>query len=114
VHLRIDLYQDSHFVTAAILHTKGAYYLSNGIGAVKLLTLVFIAITGWVVLGGHTEVENPKAHFQNAFEGTATPYGVTNALYRIIFSYAGYNNAFNVINEIKVRLLLRRVSDCVD
>ncbi|KAF7530867.1 hypothetical protein G7054_g9430 [Neopestalotiopsis clavispora] len=88
-------------VIAAILHTKGAYYLSNGIGAVKLLTLVFIAITGWVVLGGHTEVENPKAHFQNAFEGTATPYGVTNALYRIIFSYAGYNNAFNVINEIK-------------
>ncbi|KAI4597739.1 hypothetical protein KJ359_004014 [Pestalotiopsis sp. 9143b] len=88
---------------AAMLHTKGAYYFSNGIGVVKLLTLVFIAITGWVVLGGHTSVENPRANFDNAFQGTATPYGLTNALYRIVFSYAGYNNAFNVVNEIKIK-----------
>lgn len=88
-----------------MLHTKGAYYFSNGIGVVKLLTLVFIAITGWVVLGGHTSVENPRANFDNAFQGTATPYGLTNALYRIVFSYAGYNNAFNVVNEIKVSSL---------
>jgi len=28
---------------------------------------------------------------------------VTNALVKIIFSYAGYTNAFNVVNEVKVR-----------
>lgn len=61
-----------------------------------------MGITGLVVLGGHTQVPNPKANFDNAFQGAATPYGLTNALYRIIFSYGGYNNAFNVINEIKV------------
>ncbi|KDN59855.1 putative high-affinity methionine permease [Colletotrichum sublineola] len=35
------------------------------------------------------------------FEGRATAYGLTNALYRIIFSYSGYENAFNVVNEVK-------------
>lgn len=87
-----------------LLHTKYAYYLGNTIGAIKLITLIFIAITGLVVLGGHTKVENPTANFKNAFEGAATPYGLTNALYRIIFSYGGYNNAFNVVNEIRVSL----------
>ncbi|OAA63770.1 high-affinity methionine permease [Niveomyces insectorum RCEF 264] len=33
--------------------------------------------------------------------GSAGAYGLTNALYRITFSYGGYNNAFNVVNEVK-------------
>ena len=69
----------------------------------KLVTLVFVAITGLVVLGGHTSVHNPTANFTNAFEGTRKGgYGVTNALVKIIFSYSGYENAFNVVNEVKV------------
>jgi hypothetical protein len=57
-----------------------------------------------VVLGGNvSRISEPLANFEDAFEGRATPYGVTNALYRIIFSYAGYENAFNVVNEVKVR-----------
>lgn len=66
--------------------TKFSYWKSNAIGAVKLLTLVFLAITGLVVLGGHTSVEDPGANFRNAFEGEASPYGVTNALYKIIYA----------------------------
>lgn len=31
---------------------------------------------------------------------------MTTALYRIIFSYGGYNNAFNVVNEVKVGKLM--------
>ncbi|KAK9415133.1 putative high affinity methionine permease protein [Seiridium unicorne] len=84
-----------------LLHTRSSYYLSNAIGSLKLITLIFIAVTGFVVLGGHTKVQNPIANFDNAFQGSATPYGLTNALYRIIFSYGGYNNAFNVVNEIR-------------
>ncbi|KAL2158694.1 hypothetical protein VTH06DRAFT_4176 [Thermothelomyces fergusii] len=92
--------------TAAILivafHTRFSYWVSNGIGIIKVLTLVFISITGFVVLGGHvSRVPDPKANFVRPFEGQATPYGLTNALYRIIFSYAGYENAFNVVNEVK-------------
>ncbi|TDZ27697.1 High-affinity methionine permease [Colletotrichum spinosum] len=83
------------------LNTTFAYRFSNGVGVVKLMTLLFIAVTGLVVLGGRTRVPQPHANFENSFEGTATAYGLTNALYRIIFSYAGYENAFNVVNEVK-------------
>lgn len=67
--------------------------------------MLFVVFTGFAVLGGHTAVENPKVNFHSAFEGTGTAgaYGLTNALYRIIFSYGGYNNAFNLANEVKVR-----------
>ncbi|KAJ0416890.1 amino acid permease-domain-containing protein [Aspergillus carlsbadensis] len=86
-----------------IFNTKYSYWFSNAIGLVKVCTLLFIIITGWVILGGDTRVENPKAHFSDAWSGssTATAYGFTIALYRIIFSYGGYNNAFNVVNEVK-------------
>lgn len=92
--------------TVAVLllafHTRFSYRLSNAIGIVKLLTLIFVGITGLVVLGGNTSVQNPTANFHNAFHSsTSTAYGATNALIKIIFSYAGYQNAFNVVNEVK-------------
>lgn len=92
--------------TVAVLllafNTRFSYRLSNAIGIVKLLTLIFVAITGLVVLGGHSSIQNPTANFHDAFHSTTTsPYGVTNALIKIIFSYAGYQNVFNVVNEVK-------------
>ncbi|KUI72528.1 High-affinity methionine permease [Cytospora mali] len=80
-----------------------SYHLSNAIGVVKVALLLFIIIAGFVVLGGGTRVKDPKANFRNTFDGTqsASAYGLTIALYRIVFSYGGYNNAFNVANEIK-------------
>ncbi|KAJ6089934.1 hypothetical protein N7467_005150 [Penicillium canescens] len=86
-----------------VFNTKYAYWFSNAVGIVKICTLLFVIVTGFVVLGGNTKVENPKANFQDAWSGsaTATGYGLTTALYRIIFSYGGYNNAFNVANEVK-------------
>ncbi|KAJ5153656.1 Amino acid/polyamine transporter I [Penicillium coprophilum] len=93
--------------TVAVLvlafHTRWSLRLANAIGLVKLVTLIFIGITGLVVLGGHTSVKDPKANFRNAFEGTgaATAYGATNALTKVWFSFAGYENAFNVVNEVR-------------
>ncbi|UQC79639.1 high-affinity methionine permease [Colletotrichum lupini] len=86
-----------------VFNTKYAYWFSNGVGIVKICTLLFVIVTGFVVLGGGTRVENPTANFQDAWSGskTASAYGMTTALYRIIFSYGGYNNAFNVANEVK-------------
>lgn len=85
-------------------HTKFSYFVSNAIGIVKILTLVFVGLTGLVVLGGHTRVPDPLANFENAFShgDGVSAYGLTNALYKIIFSYAGFTNAFNVVNEVKV------------
>lgn len=62
-----------------------------------------ISISGLVVLGGHIKhIPDPHANFRNAFQGD-TPNGndLANALVSIVYSYAGYNNAFNVVNEIK-------------
>ncbi|EYE90265.1 high affinity methionine permease [Aspergillus ruber CBS 135680] len=90
-------------ILTLVFNTKYAYWFSNAVGIVKICTLLFVIVTGFVVLGGHTKVENPKANFQDVWSGssTASAYGFTIALYRIIFSYGGYNNAFNVANEVK-------------
>ena len=66
-----------------------------------MLTLLFITITGFVVLGGNTKVSDPQLNFRDAFAGKATAYGACNAMYKIVFSYAGFENAFNVVNEVK-------------
>ena len=92
--------------TVAVLllafHTRFSYHLSNAIGIVKLITLIFVAITGLVVLGGHTSIQNPTVNFHHAFEDTtSSAYGITNGLIKIIFSYQGYENAFNVVNEVR-------------
>ncbi|ORX92544.1 high-affinity methionine permease [Clohesyomyces aquaticus] len=88
-------------VLLLVFHTRFSYAFSNAVGIVKVLTLAFIAITGFVVLGGHTKVKDPEVNFRHSFTGKATAYGATNAMYKIIFSYARYENAFNLINEIK-------------
>ncbi|CAG7927736.1 unnamed protein product [Penicillium olsonii] len=95
----------SYTVAVLVLafNTRWSLRLANAIGLIKLITLVFIGITGLVVLGGHTSIKDPKANFRNAFDGTgaATVYGTTNALTKVWFSYAGYENAFNVVNEVR-------------
>ncbi len=55
-----------------VFNTNFSYWACNGIGLVKLVTLVFISITGLVVLGGNTRVQDPKANFRNSFEGDMT------------------------------------------
>lgn len=69
-----------------------------------LTAFISISITGLVVLGGHTRVEDPQANFRKSFETIvpASGYGLANALVKINFAYFGYTNAFNVVNEVKV------------
>lgn len=89
-------------ILIGILSTKWSLRLSNAIGIVKVATLVFIAITGLVVLGGHTRVEDPHANFRNAFAGTSSNgNGLATALVKVNFAYSGFENAFAVMNEIK-------------
>ncbi|KAI1495521.1 amino acid permease-domain-containing protein [Biscogniauxia marginata] len=90
-------------VICVLLHNKFSLWAVNFIGVIKILTLVFISITGFVVLGGHvSRVPNPGANFHNAFEGTTTNGNdLSVALVNIIFAYTGYQNAFSVVNEIK-------------
>ncbi|KAI1633051.1 amino acid permease-domain-containing protein [Biscogniauxia mediterranea] len=86
-----------------IAHNKYSLWAVNFIGIIKILTLVFISITGFVVLGGHvSRIPDPGANFRNAFEGTTTNGNdLSVAIVNIIFAYSGYQNAFSVVNEIK-------------
>lgn len=69
----------------------------------RRLTSNSISITGLVVLGGNTSVPDPGANFRDVFAGTTSDAnGLINALVKITFSYQGYQNCFNVMNEIKV------------
>lgn len=49
-------------------------------------------------------IPDPGQNFRNAFDGaTGDASGVVRALVRVNYAYEGYANAFNVVNEIKVR-----------
>ncbi|KAI1385397.1 amino acid transporter [Hypoxylon trugodes] len=86
-----------------IVHNKYSLWLMNILGVLKIGTLVFISIAGLVVLGGNvSHIPDPGANFRNAFEGTTNNGNdLSVALVNIIFTYTGFANAFNVVNEIK-------------
>lgn len=63
----------------------------NVLGSIKVMLLLFIVITGWVVLSGKVDaVKDPLASFRDPFAGSArssNPYAT--ALFKILSSYAG-------------------------
>lgn len=80
------------FVT--LLHTffpKLGVQGMNVIGVIKIVTLLFIVVTGWVVLSGAVKsVEDPRASFRNSFAGSATSGNLyATALFKVLNSYAG-------------------------
>ncbi|KAH8770236.1 high affinity methionine permease [Hyaloscypha sp. PMI_1271] len=88
-------------ILLVIFSTRWSLRISNGVRIIKIVTLLFT--TGLVVLGGHTRVKNPNANFKDSFSGTTgNGYGLSNALVKVNFAYAGYTDAFNVVNEVKL------------
>lgn len=75
----------------------------NTLVAIKLTILFFITITGLVVLGGGVKsVPDPHASFQNAFAGSVMSGGpYATALFKVLNSYTGWNNAAYVLSEVK-------------
>lgn len=93
-------------VLITLIHTffpKLGVHGMNFFTILKLVLLLFIVVTGWVVLaGGVSSVKDPHASFRNAFEGSATsgnPYAT--ALFKVLNSFAGWSNAMYVLNEVK-------------
>jgi amino acid transporter len=64
----------------------------NAIGVMKVVLLLFIVLTGWVVLSGSVRsVQDPYASFHNAFAGSATSSNLyATALFKVLNSFAGY------------------------
>lgn len=80
------------FITA--LHTflpKWGVRIMNVIGSIKVIILLFIVVTGWVILGGGVDnVEDPHKSFRNGFSGSATSSNLyATALFKVLNSYAG-------------------------
>ncbi|KAF2023273.1 amino acid transporter-like protein [Setomelanomma holmii] len=87
---------------AMVSYTFLAILIMNLISIVKLIILLFLVITGFVVLGGGTRVENPRQNFHDSFDGiTNNENDIVNTLISIKFADKGYENAFNVVNEIR-------------
>jgi amino acid transporter len=80
--------------SVTILHTffpKWGVRGMNGIGMIKIFTLVFIVVTGWAVLGGGVKrIKDPQASFRDSFKGSATSGNLyATALFKVLNSYAG-------------------------
>jgi amino acid transporter len=92
-------------VICVVAHNRYSLWAINGIGALKILLLVFISISGFVILGGHApRVENPGINFRdgNAMSGTTSSgYNLSQAMVNISFAFSGWQNAFSMANEIK-------------
>lgn len=90
------------FLCAGItaINTNFALRLNSFLGFVKLVFIVFIIISGLVVLGGGTRVGNTHSVFKNAWEGTTTDgNAISSAVLKVVFSYGGSGYAFGVVAE---------------
>ncbi|KAF7345132.1 Amino acid transporter-like protein [Mycena sanguinolenta] len=84
-----------------LLSTKWSLRLANLVGFLKTVTLVFISITGLVVIGGKTRIQDPHVNFHDSFKGSTTSgTNIANALVKINYAFSGYTNSINLINEI--------------
>lgn len=81
-------------VSITLLHTFLPHWGVRGMNVltgVKIILLLFIVVTGWVVLSGQvSSIPDPHASFRNSFAGSATssnPYAI--ALFKVLNSYTG-------------------------
>ncbi|CVL04165.1 related to high affinity methionine permease [Fusarium mangiferae] len=90
-------------VITVIAHNRYSLWAINVIGALKLLLLLFISISGLVILAGHFgRIENPGINFRHGFQGTTSSgYSLSQAMVNITFAFSGWQNAFSMANEIK-------------
>ncbi|RUS19836.1 amino acid/polyamine transporter I [Endogone sp. FLAS-F59071] len=84
------------------LSTKAALRVIDVLTILKLLTLALISITGIVALaGGIPSVPNP-GNWNNSFAGTKSDgNGYAIALFKIFWTYDGWNNLNYSIGELK-------------
>lgn len=92
-------------ITVTCIHSfvpKMGVWIMNGLGSIKVIILLFIVVSGWVVLGGGTKVKDPHASFRNGFAGSShSSYAYATALFKVLNSYSGWSNAAYVLNEVK-------------
>ncbi|OBZ67639.1 High-affinity methionine permease [Grifola frondosa] len=77
-------------------------YLMNALGVFKIVILLFVVVTGWVVLSGHTHIKDPHVNFRNAFAGSShSSNDYATATFKVLFTYAGWSNVNYVMNNVR-------------
>ncbi|OSD05039.1 amino acid transporter [Trametes coccinea BRFM310] len=77
-------------------------WVMNGLSVFKIVILLFVVVSGWVVLSGHTRVQDPHANFRNAFAGSShSSNDYATATFKVLNAYAGWSNVNYVLNNVK-------------
>ncbi|KAI0044682.1 high affinity methionine permease [Auriscalpium vulgare] len=77
-------------------------YLMNVLSVFKIVILIFIVVTGWVVLSGKTRIEDPHANFRHAFVGSShSSNDYATATFKVLYAYSGWSNVNYVLNDVK-------------
>ncbi|CAK7900628.1 high-affinity methionine permease [[Candida] anglica] len=84
----------------SIINSRIALKLSNILGFIKIVFVLFIAITGLVVLGNNTRVKNPTEIFKDSWKGsTSDGNAISSAILKVSFSYGGTGYVIAVAGE---------------
>ncbi|KAF9052140.1 amino acid transporter [Panaeolus papilionaceus] len=90
---------------ATFLHgvtPKFGIWLMNALSMFKVIILLFVVVSGWVVLSGKTHIKDPHANFRNAFAGSShSGNDYATATFKVLFAYTGWSNVNYVMNEVK-------------
>ncbi|KAJ7913549.1 amino acid transporter [Mycena leptocephala] len=91
------------FVT--LLHgltPKLGILVMNALSLFKIVILLVIVITGWVVLSGKTHIQDPHVNFRDAFAGSShSSNDYATATFKVLFAYSGWSNVNYVLNDVK-------------
>lgn len=90
---------------ATILHgftPRLGVLVMNSLSLIKVFILIFVVVSGWVVLSGHTRVKEPHANFRDAFAGSSHSSGdYATAMFKVINAYGGWSNVNYILNDVK-------------
>ncbi|KAG1748473.1 amino acid transporter [Suillus paluster] len=76
--------------------------IMNGLSMFKIIILLFVVVSGWVVLSGKTRVADPHVNFRNAFAGSSTSSNdYATATFKVLNAYAGWSNVNYVMNNVR-------------
>jgi hypothetical protein len=79
---RVDHERMQAFIFTLLLYSTPSF---QTLSIFKIVILLFVVVTGWVVLSGKTRVADPHYNFRNAFAGSSTS---SNDVRSMIFLHA--------------------------
>ncbi|EJD06554.1 amino acid transporter [Fomitiporia mediterranea MF3/22] len=82
--------------------TKWSLLVVNTITTVKVLSQLILISAGIVVLAGLTKLKDPWSNFSDPWAGTTfNGNALATAFVKTHYAFVGWNNAFNVLAEVK-------------